>query len=79
MLVSNNEKTFVCVNFYTVDKKLRRYENGFGEKSKNRDKLIQSVPLGQHTKNRDSWNICYFASCNYISKKFLDYRRYKVA
>ena len=34
--------------------KLSEYEKGFGEKSKNQDKLIQSGTPGQHTKN---WNI----------------------
>ena len=53
MIVSNNEKSFICVSFYTADEKLCEYENFFGEKPKNRDKLIQSGTPGQHTKNRD--------------------------
>ena len=47
------KKTFICVNFYTADEKLCEYENFFGVKSKNQDKLIQSGTLGQHFKNRD--------------------------
>ena len=47
------KKTFICVNFYTDDEKLCEYENFFGVKSKNQDKLIQSGTLGQHFKNRD--------------------------
>ena len=47
------KKTFICVSFYTADEKLCEYEKIFGEKSKNRDKLIQSGTPGQHTKNRD--------------------------
>ena len=40
--MSNNEKSFICVSFYTADEKLCEYEKFFGEKPKNRDKLIQS-------------------------------------
>ena len=47
------KKTFICVNFYTAYEKLCEYENFFGEKSKNQDKLIQSGTLGQHFKNWD--------------------------
>ena len=53
MIVSNNEKTSICVRFYIADKKLCEYEKLFGGKSKNRDKLIQSRTAGQHTKNCD--------------------------
>ena len=42
MIESNNEKTFIFVSFYTADEKLSEYEKNFGEKSKNRDKLIGS-------------------------------------
>ena len=52
MIELNNEKTFICVRFYTADGKLCEYEKFFGEKSKNRDKLIQSGTPEQHTKNR---------------------------
>ena len=34
MIVSNNEKTFTCVSFYTVDEKLCEYENCFGDNLK---------------------------------------------
>ena len=51
MIESNNEKAFICISFYTTDKKLCEYEKFSGEKSKNRDKLIQSGTLGQHTIN----------------------------
>ena len=47
MIESNNEKTFIFEFFYTADEKLCECEKCFGEKSKNRDKLIQSG-------NRDS-------------------------
>ena len=64
MIESNDEKTFICVSFYTVDEKLCEYEKNFGEKSKSRDKLLQFGTPGQHTKNlglsrknRDSWNV----------------------
>ena len=40
MIESNNEKTFICVSFYTNDEKLCEYDF-FGEKLKNQDKLIQ--------------------------------------
>ena len=50
----NNEKTFICVSFYTADEKLCEYEKSFGEKSQNSDKLNQSGTPGQHTENRDS-------------------------
>ena len=53
MIESNNEKTFIFVIFYTADEKLCECENCFGEKSKNRDKMIQSGTPGQHTKNRE--------------------------
>ena len=53
MIVSTNEKTFICVSFYTADEKLCEYETFFGGKCKNRDKLIQSGTPGQHTKNRE--------------------------
>ena len=53
MIESNNEKTFICVSFYTADGKLCEYEKFFGEKSKSRDKLIRSGTSGQHAKNRD--------------------------
>ena len=53
MIVSNNEKSFICVSFYTADEKLCEYEKLFGEKPKNWDKLIQSGTPGQHAKNRD--------------------------
>ena len=49
----SNDKKIICVSFYTADEKLCKYENFFGEKSKNRDKLIQSATPGQQTKNRD--------------------------
>ena len=42
MIVSNNEKTSICVRFYIADKKLCEYEKLFGGKSINRNKLIQS-------------------------------------
>ena len=57
MIHSNNEKAFICVSFYTAGKKLSEYEKFFGEKSQNRDKLIQFGTPGQPTKNRDSWNV----------------------
>ena len=41
-MIESNEKTFICVSFYTADEKLCKYEQFFGEKSKNQDKLIQS-------------------------------------
>ena len=50
---SNNEKTFICVSFYSADEKLREYDVIFGEKSKTWDKLIQSRTPGHHTKNWD--------------------------
>ena len=53
MIVSTNEKTFICVSFYTADEKLCEYETSFGGKFKNQDKLIQSGTPGQHTKKRD--------------------------
>ena len=53
MIESNNEKAFICISFYTTDRKLCEYEKFFGEKSKTRDKLIQSGTLGQDTKNWD--------------------------
>ena len=53
MIESNNEKVSLCVRFYTVDEKLRECKNFFVEKSKNRDRLIQSGTPGEHTKNRD--------------------------
>ena len=53
MIGSNNEKTFICISFYIADEKLCGYETFFGEKSKNRDNLIQSGTPRQHTKNRD--------------------------
>ena len=34
MIVSNNEKTFTCVSFYTVDEKLCEYKNCFGDNLK---------------------------------------------
>ena len=40
------------LSFYTADEKLCKYENSLGEKSKNRDKLIQSGTPRLHTKNR---------------------------
>ena len=49
---SNNEKTFICVIFCTADEKSCEYEKNVGEKSKNRDKSIQSGIPGQHTKTR---------------------------
>ena len=39
--------------FYTAYERLCRYEHLFGKKYKNRNKLIQSGTLGQHTKNQD--------------------------
>ena len=53
MIEPNNEKTFICVSFYTADEKLCEYENFFGEKSKKRCKLIQSGTPGHQTKNRN--------------------------
>ena len=53
MIESNNKKTFICISFYTADKKLCKYEKFFGEKSKKQDKIIQFRTLGQHTKNQD--------------------------
>ena len=50
MIKSSNEKTFLSVGFYSADEKLTESENLFGEKSKNRDKLIQSGTQGQHEK-----------------------------
>ena len=41
-----NEKK---IRFYTADEKLCEYEKFIREKTKNRDKLIQSGTLGQHT------------------------------
>ena len=41
MIELNNKKN-IFVSFYTADEKLRKYEFFVGEKSKNRDKLIQS-------------------------------------
>ena len=52
MIESNNEKRF-CVSFYAAGEQLNEDEKFFGEKSKNRDKLIQSGTSGQPTKNRD--------------------------
>ena len=53
MIELNKEKTFICISFNTADKKSCEYEKFFGEKSKNRDKLIQSGTPGQRTKNLD--------------------------
>ena len=53
MIESDNEETFICIRFYTTDKKLCEYEKSFGEKSENQNKLIQSGTPGQHTKNQD--------------------------
>ena len=39
MIETNNEKN-IWVSFYTADEKLCEYENFYGEKSKNRDKLM---------------------------------------
>ena len=41
MTESNNEKAFISANFYTAGEKLKEYEKGFGETSKNREKLVQ--------------------------------------
>ena len=61
MIGSNNEKTLICISFYAADEKLCKYEKScekfVGEKTKNQDKLIQTRTAGQHTKNRDSWNV----------------------
>ena len=43
----------INVWFYTAYERLCGYEHLFGKKYKNRNKLIQSGTLGQHTKNRD--------------------------
>ena len=40
MIESDNEETFICIRFYTTDKKLCEYEKSFGEKSENQNKLI---------------------------------------
>ena len=55
--MSNNEKNIYLCKFFTADEKLCEYENFFVRNLKKRDKLIQSVTPGQHTKNRDSWNV----------------------
>ena len=47
------KKHFIYVSIYNTDEKLCKYEIFFGEKYKNRDKLIQSGTSGQHTKNQD--------------------------
>ena len=47
------KKHFICVSIYTADKKLCKYEFFFCEKSKNRDKAIQSGTAEQHNKKRD--------------------------
>ena len=55
------KKTLICVSFYAADEKLCEYEKSCEkfvcEKTKNQDKLIQTRTAGQHTKNRDSWNV----------------------
>ena len=51
------------LSVYVFTLLLKNYVNMkyfFGEKSKNRDKLIESGTPGQHTKNRDSSNVWYF-------------------
>ena len=52
MIESNNEKTFICVSFYTNDEKLCEYDF-FGEKLKNQEQTDSIGTPGQHTKN---WN-----------------------
>ena len=52
-MIESNNKKIICVSFHTADEKLCKYENVSGEKSKNRDKLIQSATPEQQTKNRD--------------------------
>ena len=52
-MIESNNKKIICVSFHTADEKLCKYENVSGEKSKNRDKLIQSATPGQQTKNWD--------------------------
>ena len=47
----------VRITFYTVGEKSNEYKTLFGEKSENRDKLIQYGTPGQPTKYRDSWNV----------------------
>ena len=72
MIGSNNEKTFICISFYIADEKLRGYENFFGEKSKNRDNLIQPGTPRQHTKNRDcpgkTWTVGIFVALIWVYK-----------
>ena len=46
MIESNNKKTFICINFYTADKKLCEYEKFLGEKT-------GTVPA-----KPGSWNVC---------------------
>ena len=48
------KKIYICLHFYTADKQLCEYEELFGEKSENRDKLIKYGSPGQHTENKDS-------------------------
>ena len=48
------KKKNICLHFYTADKQLCEYEELFGEKSENRDKLIKYGSPGQHTENKDS-------------------------
>ena len=52
MIESNNEKTFICI-FTLLIKNYVNMKKFFAEKSKNRDKLIQSGTPGQHAKNQD--------------------------
>ena len=49
-MIESNNKKIICVSFHTADEKLCKYENVSGEKSKNRDKLIQSATPEQQTK-----------------------------
>ena len=76
MIVSTNEKTFICVSFYTADEKLCEYETSFGGKFKNQDKLIQSGTPGQHTKKQDCLGkartvgmfACYLFAMQFIAR-----------
>ena len=54
-IMKNNKKTFICVSFYTADEKLFQYEKFFGEKSKHRDNLIQSVKFLM----KEIYTFCY--------------------
>ena len=67
-MIESNNKKIICVSFHTADEKLCKYENVSGEKSKNRDKLIQSATPGQQTKNRDyTGNIGILGMCEAYS------------